>query len=286
MNPEQAIGEVLGLAATHARGMAIAPNATCPFASELYDSCCRARVSERLRQCSKRSRVCAIYEGTSGPERPGQLSIERLISICPSRLVERHVIDDVVDVVWGRRGFRDYSLATEVRLGQHWNVDFVLAELEDTTVRDFVSIEVQAIDTTGDFKPFLRSLLANEPTVARPKSYGLNWANATIKRLFTQLLFKGYMHHVWRRRIAVVIQDTTLDYIERVVPLSTVPTLQHADIVLMPYKYVHNNASSYGLELDLSRVKRMPYGSFALATLGIEVSDLEQVNRKIAKRVV
>ncbi len=105
---------------------------------------------------------------------------------------------------------------------------------------------------------------------------------------FVQLLFKGYMHHVWGRRIAVVLQGKALDYIESTVSLATVPTLRGADIVILPYRYVDDPAdpAKYLLELVPDRILRVPYASFAPATLSIDVPDVGEFLSVVQRRLL
>lgn len=82
----------------------------------------------------------------------------------------------------------------ELRLPQrqgtgNYFVDWVLVRLDgDGKVAEFTAIEVQTIDTTGNYRS-ARSALLNEQRVI-PDTVGLNWENVA-KRIIPQIIFKG-----------------------------------------------------------------------------------------------
>lgn len=71
----------------------------------------------------------------------------------------------------------------------HYSVDWVLALISETgELIEFVAVEVQTIDTTGNYHRSLAAALADRSRVK--SSVGLNWANVT-KRIIPQLIQKG-----------------------------------------------------------------------------------------------
>lgn len=82
----------------------------------------------------------------------------------------------------------------ELRLPQRegtgsYFVDWVLARLDATgELVEFTAIEVQTIDTTGNYRD-ARQALQDSRTVA-PCTVGLNWENVS-KRIIPQLIYKG-----------------------------------------------------------------------------------------------
>lgn len=68
-------------------------------------------------------------------------------------------------------------------------VDWVLALIEPPGyLAEFVAVEVQTIDTTGNYRNGFNSLLSNRTT--EKTSAGLNWENVS-KRILPQLIYKG-----------------------------------------------------------------------------------------------
>lgn len=82
----------------------------------------------------------------------------------------------------------------ELRLPQRqgqgsYFVDWVLARLDETgELAEFTAIEVQTIDTTGNYRDAREGLLADRKIV--PDTVGLNWENVS-KRIIPQLIYKG-----------------------------------------------------------------------------------------------
>jgi hypothetical protein len=82
----------------------------------------------------------------------------------------------------------------ELRLPQRkgkgsYFIDWVLARLDDTgTLVEFTAIEVQTIDTTGNYRTARQKLL-NEHTIVSD-TVGLNWENVS-KRIIPQIIYKG-----------------------------------------------------------------------------------------------
>lgn len=82
----------------------------------------------------------------------------------------------------------------ELRLPQRqgqgaYFVDWVLARLDGTgELTEFTAIEVQTIDTTGNYREARNGLLNGRQIV--PDTVGLNWENVS-KRIIPQLIYKG-----------------------------------------------------------------------------------------------
>ena len=82
----------------------------------------------------------------------------------------------------------------ELRLPQRagtgsYFVDWVLARLDENgELAEFTAIEVQTIDTTGNYREARTALLENRSVI--PDTVGLNWENVS-KRIIPQLIYKG-----------------------------------------------------------------------------------------------
>lgn len=279
-SPLKTLGEVFGKIPSKIDiPFALKPAPQCPFRTEVYDAF--HKNSGRIKwknNCNKASPTCSVYQGVVGPTRADECFTDPPVITCPSRFLQKNIIQDIARIAWGKEHEADFYLATEVSIGGKWQVDLALYEKNLTTneITDFCSAEIQAIDITNNVTKYVEAFRIGADVEDDLKQPGFNWANATIKRLFTQLLFKGYMHHVWGKKLAVIIQDKTLDYIEETVTLATVPTMEKANICILPYRYEQDpdNNDQYRLELVEDRVKRMPYGSFALSTLSIKLPDV------------
>ena len=71
-------------------------------------------------------------------------------------------------------------------------VDWILALIGDANILiEFVAVEVQSIDTTGNYRAERLAYLREEEFVGKSKA-GINWENVN-KRILPQLIFKGHV---------------------------------------------------------------------------------------------
>jgi hypothetical protein len=96
--------------------------------------------------------------------------------------------------VFGRRWGGELRLPQRQGSGGYF-VDWVLARIgANGHVQDFVAVEVQSIDTTGNYQDERAAYLADRD-FAGNSTAGFNWENVN-KRILPQLIYKG---HVLRR---------------------------------------------------------------------------------------
>lgn len=135
--------------------------------------------------------------------------------ICPNRLYfdDYHVLTDIAGDAFGTEcvvihpdnvrnvkhngrqvvalGHRyGNELPVPVGPGQHYSTDWILALIgDDERLKQFVGVEVQAIDTTQNYRAARAGYLADN--VDPPASnHGLNWENVN-KRIIPQIVYKG-----------------------------------------------------------------------------------------------
>lgn len=184
------------------------------------------------------AKTCPFVKSACIKPRHGACSLEQSsgqpIIICPNRLYARNheVLGDVAVQAFGegvaltpaseiaRRRLGGTLTGTEVAVfGKYWGselsipkprseeeddtggfyIDYVMARLDKAgTMAEFTAVEVQTIDTTGNYGEQSQSYFAGHPfTDARGNtpgwsSAGLNWANVS-KRILPQLIYKGYV---------------------------------------------------------------------------------------------
>lgn len=96
--------------------------------------------------------------------------------------------------VFGKRWGKELRLPNRGRSGGYF-VDWVLARLDEKgRLAEFVAVEVQSIDTTGNYREERAAYLRGEACEAWSTA-GFNWENVN-KRILPQLIYKG---HVLRR---------------------------------------------------------------------------------------
>ncbi len=106
----------------------------------------------------------------------GRAAVERARAECGSIAVFGHG--------WGG----ELRLPQRAGTGSYF-VDWVLARLDENgELAEFTAIEVQTIDTTGNYREARTALLENRSVIS--DTVGLNWENVS-KRIIPQLIYKG-----------------------------------------------------------------------------------------------
>lgn len=135
--------------------------------------------------------------------------------ICPSRLTERRqVFTDCMHLLTLHEPGNELHLVSEVEV-PGGSVDFFLVSARDMKVRDFVGIELQALDTTGTLWPERQRLLQdlgvprNDNAADLDKPFGVNWKH-TEKTILVQLNHKIATFESLAKKLVLVVQDTLL----------------------------------------------------------------------------
>ncbi|TIV25485.1 MAG: hypothetical protein E5V90_27470, partial [Mesorhizobium sp.] len=184
------------------------------------------------------SKTCPFVKADCIKPRHGGCSLaqrnEQPIIICPNRLYAKDfkILTDIAVQAFGEgvklttaqelaiaraeESFTGFEVAV---FGKYWGyelgipqprnaeeedrgafrIDYVLARLDEAgDLADFTAVEIQTIDTTGNYNDQAAAYFAGEPfTDARGNTpgwstAGLNWANVS-KRILPQLIYKGYV---------------------------------------------------------------------------------------------
>lgn len=219
-NPEEAVGEVLGLPARKGIDPSV-KGFSCPFLK---------------RTCVKRS---TSLPGMSYPVCTIRTPREGYVCVCPKRFYAVNFLEDVTKHCWpGLKYPSNPQIAPEVKMKGFGNVDFVIADMDSAgNIQQFLSVELQAIDITGSVRSAYTALLSSEDLNKKP-TYGLNWDNV-YKRFVTQLIRKGYFHHHWGTKIVAVVQDVVYKYICERFEFMRSTDVKNAttNIIFMAYRY-------------------------------------------------
>lgn len=127
------------------------------------------------------------------------------MAVCPRRFYQANFFDDVIDHCWPGTRPENPRLSGEIAMKGFGRVDFVIADIDPETdaVKEFVSVEMQAVDITGSYMPAYQAVLNNQDDCIA--TVGINWKNVQ-KRYINQLVEKGFYHHIWQSRIVAVLQ--------------------------------------------------------------------------------
>lgn len=120
----------------------------------------------------------------------------------------------------------------EIKLGRNMSMDWVLAKIKDKKLVEYIGIEVQSIDITGNYRDAwhgYKNMKSEEDASSNPSSHhGLNWANVH-KRLMPQIIRKGVIYsksELVRSGIYFVLPEIVYKKFEEII--GTIPTLKQA----------------------------------------------------------
>jgi hypothetical protein len=139
------------------------------------------------------------------------------VIICPHRLLENSKIFlDCFHLLTLHEPGNELHIVPEVAI-PGGSIDYFLVSARNGRVKDFVGIEIQALDTTGTVWPerqqFLSAQgLADSLTAAKP--FGVNW-KMTAKTTLVQLHHKIQTFENLHKRLVLVMQDCLLAYMRK-----------------------------------------------------------------------
>jgi hypothetical protein len=147
-------------------------------------------------------------------------------------------------------------------------VDFVIADVGPSNqIREFLSVELQAVDITGSVEGAYQAVLNSQPAMPGKVSYGFNWANVR-KRYIAQLITKGFFHHHWGTRIISVVQTALYDKIRRDIQFDELPPDTDCNVVFMLYGYQPAPDKGPGaFRLTLDRVVGTSHNSLMMGSI-------------------
>jgi hypothetical protein len=163
------------------------------------------------------------------------------------------------------------------------NVDFVIADLAEDTglVREFVSVEMQAVDITGSVMPAYEAALLGKSEIPGKLSYGINWANVR-KRYISQLIAKGFYHHHWGTRIVAVLQEPLYERLRQDIQFDELaPDTGGNTIIFMLYDFVEDPGREGAYNLRLRRAVGTSHNSLMMASMYQQVPSKEDFCRRI-----
>lgn len=221
------------------------------------------------RACTKYDHTNTICYGTCSVSNAGQNVI-----ICPNRLYAnnyetiRHVSEDV----FGKLPFMLFdeylkkesrSLNCVVALGQKsgkevklskMSMDWVLAHIKNSKLIEYVGIEVQSIDITGNYRDAWYAARDRQPIIP-PSAHGLNWANVH-KRLMPQIIRKSLVYSrssLVKKGLFFIVPEPVYQRFEEIIG-SDIPTVDvPGKDVITVFTYELGNTVPHGQVRELVR---------------------------------
>ncbi|MDA3904831.1 MAG: NotI family restriction endonuclease [Bacteroidales bacterium] len=207
----------------------------CPFNNKV-PNCTKDKANNPLG-------VCSVKHGNTS------------VITCPTRFREDWIIvENAAQFAFGSK--TKWTSISETKLvdknGQSaGNIDFVLVAYNDKgELIDFVSLEVQGVYISGNLRnPFEAYLQSPSKDFKWPSGYNYpkpDYLSSSRKRLIPQMLYKGGIFQMWKKKQAVSMQKSFFD------TLPSLPTTSKskADIAWFLYDLVFDkNTKGYSLKL-------------------------------------
>ena len=143
------------------------------------------------------------------------------IVICPLRLLERHqIFTDCLHLLTGHEPGNELHIVPELSV-PGGSIDYVIASVRSSKVRDFVGVELQTLDTIGTVWPERQRFLASKGfhdiprmDIENRRSFGMNW-KMTAKTILVQLHHKIQTFETVNKHLVLATQDRLMDYMAR-----------------------------------------------------------------------
>lgn len=135
--------------------------------------------------------------------------------ICPHRFLQRRQIFlDAIHLLKRHDPGNQLHVVSEVQV-PGGNIDYFVVSTHRGEVRDYLAIEIQALDTTGTVWPsrqqVIDELLGIPAEPPKTNGYGMNW-KMTAKTILVQLHHKVTTLELLNKKMILVIQNVFFDY--------------------------------------------------------------------------
>jgi hypothetical protein len=234
---------------------------TCPFLKEKCKKTSHALEDAVLA-------VCAVIKAG------------RPIITCPWRFYENdlQIIKNVGNhLLQSKEG--KIILLPNINIKNVGNVDWFALRIERGNIKDLIGIEIQAIDITGTVRPAYERFIDGKEAIGGDK-FGINYKNVS-KRLLPQLLEKGRCFKFWKKKLAVIVQDTLLDDLEKRIGISPIPQAA-ADILFFSQRLIIRDEQN---QLELDRIIGMSHETLLTHVMYSELPSFEEVKEKLQERI-
>ncbi|MCB1807752.1 MAG: restriction endonuclease [Candidatus Competibacteraceae bacterium] len=170
----------------------------------------------------------------------------------------------------------------EVQVGKSLSMDWVLAHISQAKLIEYVGIEVQSIDITGNYRDAWHAYHNLKPGTDRatlPSSgHGLNWANVH-KRLIPQLIRKGVVYSrssLVKKGLYFVLPDIVYQKFEDIIG-TDIPLTEHASHeTLTVHTYALGADVPHGQQRDIVPVRQLRFALDEFANRFISGPNLPQ----------
>lgn len=225
--------------------------------------------------CPYTQRTCTKMRKSDPEIKIGTCSVRyqnQDVIICPFRLLEHNqIFIDCLHLLAMHEPGNELYLVPEVQIpGGH--VDYFLVSAKNKKVKDFIGIELQAIDTTGSVwserQKFLdeQGIEVSLEDLHSKQSFGMNW-KMTLKTILVQMHHKSETFEHLNKHLVLIIQKPLYEHMQNDFNCDNIKGVRLGDpIHIHSYNFEQNDA-----QLCLSLHTRVSTDSAGIANcLGLK----------------
>jgi hypothetical protein len=145
----------------------------------------------------------------------------------------------------------------EVKIGTRLSMDWVLAKLVNQKLVEYVGVEVQSIDITGNYRDawYAYKNFNSSTRVVPASEHGLNWANVH-KRLIPQIIRKGNIYaksKLVKHGLHFIVPEVVYKKFEEIIgsDIPLVDISERTSKILTIHTYALSNPVSHGKQRTL-----------------------------------
>lgn len=156
-----------------------------------------------------------------------------------------------------------HNSGKEVKIGRQMSMDWVLAKIQGNKLMEYVGIEVQSIDITGNYRDAWYAYKNLKPSTKSipPSEHGLNWANVH-KRLIPQIIRKATIYsrsNLVKKGLFFVVPEIVFNKFEEILG-SDMPEIPQSNIcgdTISVHTYELSASVDHGSQRDLVRKRTL-----------------------------
>lgn len=152
----------------------------------------------------------------------------------------------------------------EVQIGKKLSMDWILAKIENWKLIEYIGLEVQSIDITGNYRDAwygYKNLGVSKEKIIPSSNHGLNWANVH-KRLIPQLIRKGSVFvksSLVKKGLYFVVPEVVYQKFEDVIGADIPQKFEADKNTLSVFTYELSEQSDFGSQRDLMPVRKIHF---------------------------
>lgn len=154
----------------------------------------------------------------------------------------------------------------EIQAGRSLSIDWVLARIVDGHLAEYIGVEVQSLDITGNYRDAWHGyknlpITKKSPEELPSSNHGLNWANVH-KRLIPQLIRKGIIcsrSNLVKKGLYFILPEVVFKKFENVVGADIPHAAEAASDTLTVFTYQLGAAEQAGCHRKLLPVRKLRF---------------------------